>query len=220
MGSPQPAVWRPAILDPQAIEAESFRIIEKEMGPHPFSPEQFKLVQRAIHATADFDFARILTFHPEAIAAGVAAFRAGRDLVVDVQMIQAGVSVGILNRLGKGRLICAISDEDVIRDAKAAGITRAIMAMRKHVRSSPGAVYAIGNAPTALLELLRLVIEEKAPAPALVIGVPVGFVSAAESKEALLPAPFPFIAARGRKGGSTVAVSLVNALLRLADAPA
>ena len=214
----QPAVWRPAILEPQAIETESFRIIEQEMGPHGFSPEQFKLVQRAIHATADFDFARNLVFHPKAIASGVAALKAGCDLVVDVQMIQAGVSVGILNKLGEGKLICAISDEDVIREAKAAGVTRAIMAMRKHIRSSPGAVYAIGNAPTALLELLRLVIEEKAPEPALVIGVPVGFVSAAESKEALLAAPFPFIAARGRKGGSTVAVSMANALLRLADA--
>ena len=145
------------------------------------------------------------------------ALKGGCDLVVDVQMIQAGVSVAILQKLGKGQMICAISDPDVIRDAKAAGVTRAILAMRKHVRSSPGAVYAIGNAPTALLELLRLVIEEKVPPPALVIGVPVGFVSAVESKEALLSAPFPFIAARGRKGGSTVAVSMVNALLRLAD---
>jgi precorrin-8X/cobalt-precorrin-8 methylmutase len=217
---PQPAVWRPAILDPQAIEAESFRIIEREIGPHAFTPEQFKLAQRAIHATADFDFAKNLVFHPNAIESGVAALKAGCDVVVDVQMIQAGVSLPILNRLGKGKLICAISDEDVIRDAKAAGVTRAIMAMRKHVKGSPGAVYAIGNAPTALLELLRLVIEEKAPPPALVIGVPVGFVSAAESKEALVSAPFPFVAARGRKGGSTVAVAMLNALLRLADAKA
>ena len=213
----QSAVWRPAILEPQAIETESFRIIESEMGPHPFSPQEFRLVQRAIHATADFDFAKNLVFHPKAIESGVKALKAGCDLVVDVQMIQAGVSVTILQKLGKGQLICAISDPDVVRDAKAAGVTRAMMAMRKHVRSSPGAVYAIGNAPTALLELLRLVIEEKAPPPALVIGVPVGFVSAVESKEALLSAPFPFIAARGRKGGSTVAVSMVNALLRLAD---
>ncbi len=217
MTQPAPAVWRPVILNPQDIEAESFRIIEEELGPHAFSPEQFKIVQRAIHATADFDFGRNVVFSPTAIESGVKALKAGCDLIVDVQMIQAGVSVGIQNKLGKGKLICAISDEDVIRDAKAAGVTRAIMAMRKHIHSSPGAVYAIGNAPTALLELLRLVIEEKAPAPALVIGVPVGFVSALESKEALLAAPFPFIAARGRKGGSTVAVSMVNALLRLAD---
>lgn len=214
----QPAkVWRPAIVDPQAIEAESFRIIACELGPHPFTPEQFKLVQRAIHATADFDFAKNLVFHPDAIRSGVTALKLGCDVVVDVQMIESGISKPILQKLGKGCIVCAISDEDVIRDARAAGVTRAIMAMRKCVRASPGAVYAIGNAPTALLELLRLVIEEKAPAPALVVGVPVGFVSAAESKEALLSGPFPFIAARGRKGGSTVAVAMVNALLRLAD---
>ena len=218
MTQPAPAVWRPSILNPQDIEAESFRIIEAELGPHTFTPAQFKIVQRAIHATADFDFGKNVVFSPTAIESGVAALKAGCDLVVDVQMIQAGVSVGILNKLGKGKLICAISDDDVVRDAKAAGVTRAIMAMRKHARTSPGAVYAIGNAPTALLEILRLVIEEKTPPPALVIGVPVGFVSALESKDALLSAPFPFIAARGRKGGSTVAVSMVNALLRLADA--
>ncbi|HVC98282.1 MAG TPA: precorrin-8X methylmutase [Pirellulales bacterium] len=205
----------PRILNPEAIEAESFRIIENEMGPHSFSPEEFAVVQRAIHATADFEFARSIRFAPGAIRSGIEAIRAGRSLVADVQMVQAGINKPGLAKFG-GEVYCFISDDDVVAAARTAGLTRAIMSMRKAAERSPGAIYAIGNAPTALLELVRLAEQAR---PALVVGVPVGFVSAVESKDELAASSLPFITALGRKGGTPVAVSIINALIRLAGEP-
>jgi precorrin-8X/cobalt-precorrin-8 methylmutase len=202
------------ILNPEAIEAESFRIIESELGPHSFAPDEFAIVQRAIHSTADFDFARTIRFQPDAIRSGVEAIRAGRNIVADVQMIQAGISKAGLKKFG-GEVLCFIGDLDVTEKAKAEGVTRAIMSMRKAAELGPGLIYAIGNAPTALLELNRLADVAK---PALVVGVPVGFVSAAESKDELAQTKLPYITALGRKGGTPVAVSIVNALIRLAGA--
>jgi precorrin-8X/cobalt-precorrin-8 methylmutase len=205
------------------IEDDSFAIIDREVEPHDHPPDAWQVVRRVIHATADFEFVRLMHVHPRAIAAGVAALRAGCPLIVDVKMIAAGLSEERLAAYG-----CAvrsyISDDDVIAAAKAAGSTRAIEAMRKAHRQGEldGAIIAIGNAPTALLELARLVRDDGAR-PALVIGVPVGFVSAAESKEAILAAPIaervPSIVARGRKGGSPIAVAIVHALLLLSTEP-
>ena len=209
--------FQPRLKSPEAIEAESFRIIEEEMGPHSFSPGEFNIARRVIHATADFEFARTLVFHPEAIARGIAAIRKGGDLVVDVAMIQAGVSKPALASFG-GKVQSFITDEDVIAEAKREGITRAIASMRKAARLAPQAILAIGNAPTALFEALNL-IEAGKMAPALVVGVPVGFVSAVESKDALIASGYPHIAAKGRKGGTPVAVSILNALLNLAKLP-
>jgi precorrin-8X/cobalt-precorrin-8 methylmutase len=200
------------ILNPEAIEAESFRIIADELGEHSFSPDEFAVVQRAIHSTADFDFARTLRFAPGAIRSGIEAIRGGRSIVADVQMIQAGINKPGLKKFG-GEVHCFISDDDVVAAAKEAGLTRAIMSMRKAAKQLPGAIYSIGNAPTALLELVKLADTAR---PALVVGVPVGFVSAAESKEELSRTQLPFITALGRKGGTPVAVSIVNALIRLA----
>jgi precorrin-8X/cobalt-precorrin-8 methylmutase len=200
------------ILNPEAIEAESFRIIEEELGPHSFSPAEFTVVQRAIHSTADFEFARTIRFHRDAIRSGIEAIRAGRSIVADVQMVQAGISKASLKRFG-GEVLCFIGDEDVAAKAKAEGVTRAIISTRKAAELVPGAIYAIGNAPTALLELMRLGESAK---PSLVVGVPVGFVSAAESKEELAKTDLPYITALGRKGGTPVAVSMMNALIRLA----
>lgn len=205
---------QPKIRAPEAIEAESFRIIEEELGPHSFSPEEFNIVRRVIHATADFEFAKNIVFHPEAIRRGIEAIRGGCDFVVDVAMIQAGVSKPALAAFG-GQVFSYITDDDVIEEAKREGYTRAIASMRKAARLLPRAVYAIGNAPTALFEVVHL-IESGQMAPALVVGVPVGFVSAVESKEALIDGGYPHIAARGRKGGTPVAVSILNALLSLA----
>jgi precorrin-8X/cobalt-precorrin-8 methylmutase len=203
------------IIQPDAIEAASFRIIEAEMGPHDFSVIEWPIVQRAIHSTADFDLGRSLVFHPRAVEAGIAAIRKGADVVADVQMIQAGISAAYLAQFG-GRVRCYMGDPDVAARAGAEGTTRAIQCMRKAAREAPGAIYAIGNAPTALLELVRLV-EDGEASPALIIGVPVGFVSAAESKEQLRrQGPIPYITNRGRKGGTPVAVSITNALLRMA----
>lgn len=203
------------IILPEAIEAESFRIIDAEMGPHDFSVIEWPVVQRAIHSTADFELGRSMVFHPRAVEAGIAALRKGAHVVADVQMIQAGISAAYLAEFG-GRVLCYMADLDVAAKARAEGTTRAMQCMRKAAREAPGAVYAIGNAPTALLELVRLV-EDGEANPALIIGVPVGFVSAAESKEQVRRQGLaPYITNRGRKGGTPVAVSITNALLRMA----
>ncbi len=199
----------------RSIEDGSFAIIDREAGPHDFGPPEWQIVRRVIHATADFEFKELMRFHPEAVRTGIDALRCGCPIVVDVKMITAGLNEDRLRAYGCSTY-CFISDDDVIATAKAANSTRALEAMRKAHRSSllDGAIVAVGNAPTALLETVRLV-EEAGARPSVVIGVPVGFVSAAESKEAALRLPTPYIVARGRKGGSTVAVAIVHALLLL-----
>jgi len=203
------------------IEDGSFAVIDREAGPHGFPPAEWQVVRRVIHATADFEFKNLMRFHPEAIAAGIAALRSGCPILVDVKMIAAGLNEERLASYGC-TIRSFISDEDVIATAKSANTTRAIESMRKAERLGvlDGAVVAIGNAPTALLEVVRLTREEGAR-PALVIGVPVGFVSAAESKDAALTLPAPYIVALGRKGGSPIAVAIIHALLMLsAETPA
>lgn len=199
----------------RSIEDASFAIIDQEAGAHGFSPAQWQVVRRVIHATADFEFLSLMRFHPDAIGAGIAALRAGCSILVDVKMITAGLNEDRLGAYGC-KVKSFISDDDVIATAKANNSTRAIEAMRKAHRLGQldNAVVAIGNAPTALLEVARLVREAGAK-PSLVLGVPVGFVSAAESKEAVLTLPTPFIVARGRKGGSPIAVAILHALLLL-----
>jgi len=205
----------------RSIEDGSFAVIDREAGPHGFPPAEWQVVRRVIHATADFEFKNLMRFHPEAIAAGIAALRSGCPILVDVKMIAAGLNEERLASYGC-TIRSFISDEDVIATAKSANTTRAIESMRKAERLGvlDGAVVAIGNAPTALLEVVRLTREEGAR-PALVIGVPVGFVSAAESKDAALTLPAPYIVALGRKGGSPIAVAIIHALLMLsAETPA
>jgi len=202
------------------IEEGSFAIIDQEAGPHGYPPGEWQVVRRVIHATADFDFARLMRFHPRAVAAGMAALRAGAPIVVDVRMIDAGLNAQRLRAHGCA-VHCHISDEDVIAAAQRDNSTRAIEAMRKarRLRLLDGAIVAIGNAPTALLELARLVREEGVR-PALIVGVPVGFVSAAESKQAALALDVPYVVSEGRKGGSPIAVAVIHALLALgAEAP-
>jgi len=207
------------ILQPRAIEDRSFQIIAEELGDHHYTDQQFPVVQRVIHATADFEIGRGMIFHPDAVRAGIHAIQGGKGVVADVQMVQSGISKPRLEKWGN-QIHCFISDQDVMEQAKAAGVTRAIMSMRKAVRQAEGAVFAIGNAPTALFELIRLVREEGVR-PGLIVGVPVGFVSAAESKALLAGLEeVPFITNRGRKGGSPVAVAIVNALSILAEAGA
>lgn len=200
-------------IAPQDIEAESFRIIERELGPTGFSPEEFAVVRRCIHATGDFSFAENMRFHPQAISAGLAAIRAGKNILVDVNMAASGISSGLLAQCG-GRVICRVAEPETAALAKANGTTRSDAAMSRSVGDNIGIV-AVGNAPTALLKVMDL-IEQGLFAPDLIIGVPVGFVNAAESKEILVHKSYPFITALGRKGGTPVAVAAVNALLRLA----
>lgn len=197
------------------IEDSSFAIIDSEAGPHSFTLDQWEIVRRVIHATADFEYKNLVSFHANALEAGIEALRAGCPILVDVKMIQAGLNEDRLAAYG-----CVvqsyISDSDVIEMAKKNNSTRAIEAMRKAHRLGKlnGAIVAIGNAPTALLETVRLIKDENAH-PAMIIGVPVGFVSAAESKEALISQSIPYIVSHGRKGGSTIAVSIIHALLML-----
>jgi precorrin-8X/cobalt-precorrin-8 methylmutase len=200
-------------IAPQGIEAESFRIIERELGPTAFSPEEFAVVRRTIHATGDFSFADNLRFHPEAIAAGLRAIRAGKNILVDVNMAASGISAALLARFG-GRVVCRIKEEETVELARKNGTTRSDAAISRAIDDNIG-IIAIGNAPTALLGAMEL-IAQGLLAPDLVIGVPVGFVNAAESKQLLVEKSYPFITALGRKGGTPVAVAAVNALLRLA----
>ncbi|GAB6050042.1 precorrin-8X methylmutase [Hydrogenophilus islandicus] len=201
-----------------AIEHESFAIIDREVGNHPYSPDEWPVVRRMIHASADFEMNGLVQFHPDAVAAAVAAIRRGAPIVVDVEMIRVGLSRPRLAHFGI-TVYEFISDPEVIAAAKAANTTRAVMAMRRAAEEGlmNGSIVAIGNAPTALLEVVRLIAEGKAQ-PAVVLGMPVGFVSAAESKEALIAAgKAPWIVVRGRKGGSTLVVAALHALMALAE---
>ncbi|MFN4324497.1 MAG: precorrin-8X methylmutase [Azonexus sp.] len=204
----------------RAIEHDSFAIIDREAGPHPYTDAQWPLVRRMIHANADFEFNGLTRFHPDAMQAGLqAVLKGGTPIVADVEMICVGLSRPRLAHFGL-TTHHYISDTDVIAAAKAVNSTRAVQAMRKAHRLGQldGAIVGIGNAPTALIELVRL-IREEGVRPALVIGMPVGFVSAAESKELLMTLQdVPWIAIRGRKGGSTLVVAAIHALLALAEA--
>ncbi len=195
------------------IEKESFRIIRAELGEHNLSPNELTVAVRVIHASADFDFLHLLRFSPDAVTAGIRALQQGCAIVTDVRMVAVGISQMLLDKLG-GRKICDISNPEVVEMARAAGTTRSTIAMRYNAEKIHGGIVAIGNAPTALLEVIRLVREE-AIRPALVVGVPVGFVNAAESKAELQTLNVPYITVTGRKGGSTIAAAIMNALLRL-----
>lgn len=195
------------------IEKESFRIIRAELGEHNLPPAELTIAVRVIHASADFDFLHLLRFSPGAVGAGIRALKRGCPIITDVRMVEVGISQTLLDKLG-GQKICDIANPLVADMARAAGTTRSTMAMRHHADEIHGGIVAIGNAPTALLEVIRLVREEGVR-PALVVGVPVGFVNAAESKAALQTLAVPYITVTGRKGGSTVAAAIMNALLRL-----
>lgn len=208
--------FKPLTVEPDKIYEYSFAIIAEEMGEQPFSEEEWMIVRRIIHASADFELGRSVIIHPEAIQAGINAIRKGRHVIADVQMIESGTGRARFQKHG-GDLHCYISDPDVWAEAKKQNTTRAIISTQKAVRENEGGIYAIGNAPTALLELIRLV-KEGIAKPDLIIGMPVGFVSAAESKEELEKLEgIPFITNVGRKGGSTVTVAALNAISLLAD---
>ena len=204
----------------RAIEHDSFAIIDAEVGPHNYTAEQWPLVRRMIHANADFEFNGLTAFHPGLMQAGLAAVLKGSTpIVADVEMICVGLSAPRLSHFGM-TTHHFISAPDVIEQARTEGTTRAVQAMRKAHRLGKldGAIIGIGNAPTALIEVVRLV-REQGVRPALIVGMPVGFVSAAESKDLLMTLnDIPWVAIRGRKGGSTLVVAAIHALLGLAEA--
>lgn len=202
----------------QQIEHDSFTIVDREAGAHDYSDAQWQIVRRMIHATADFEFNGLTRFHPEAVSAGLEAIRGGANIVADVEMICVGLSKPRLSHFGVSTHHF-IADDDVIAQAKAENSTRAVQAMRKAKRLGllDNSIVAVGNAPTALLEVVRMIREEGLK-PALLVGMPVGFVSAAESKtETALLDGIPWIVTEGRKGGSTLVVAAIHALLALAE---
>jgi len=197
---------------PADIEARSFQIISDELGSLALSPEELLVVKRVIHTTADFDYAQTLHFTPHAVERGIAALASGATVVTDTTMVAAGINKRVLGSLG-GEVRTFIGDADVAEEARSRGVTRSAVAMERAARLEGPVVFAIGNAPTALARLARLISEGSMANPALVIGVPVGFVNVVESKELMMATPVESIVAAGRKGGSNVAAAIVNALL-------
>ena len=199
-------------IRPMDIEKRSFEIITELLGDRKLEPENELVIKRAIHTTADFDYADNLVFSPHAVKKGIEALRNGCDIVTDTQMAKAGINKTILASLG-GAVHCFMADADVAEAAKQRGVTRALVSMEKAAKLQKPCIFAIGNAPTALVSLEHLM-EEGKLSPALIIGVPVGFVNVVESKELLIEkALSPYIIARGRKGGSNVAAAICNAML-------
>ena len=199
-------------VQPREIEARSFEIITQELGDCPLVPGTEPIVKRCIHTSADFDYARNLCFSENVVEKALEAIRKGADIVTDTQMAKAGINKKILGTYG-GQVHCFISDEDVAQTAKEKGCTRAAASMEKAASLGKDLIFAIGNAPTALVRLYELIQEGKL-SPSLILGVPVGFVNVVASKELIMElTQVPYIIARGRKGGSNIAACICNAFL-------
>jgi precorrin-8X/cobalt-precorrin-8 methylmutase len=198
------------ITDPMEIEKRSMEIIESGL-PADIPQENEAVIKRVIHCTADFDYAENLTFSKNAVHIAVEALRQGCHIVTDTQMALAGINKTAAAKLGC-EIHCFMGDPDVAEEAKERGCTRAVVSMERAARLGKPLIFAIGNAPTALLKL-REMIDAGEIAPLLVIGVPVGFVNVVESKNAIMETGVPYIIAKGRKGGSNVAAAVVNALM-------
>lgn len=199
------------MMGPEEIERASMAIIGREMGDWAGPAENLPVLKRVIHTTADFDFVRNLLFSPNSVRLGREALRRGVTVVTDTAMAAAGIGKPAAARWGVS-VVCRMADPDVRDEALRRGVTRAVVSMERAAAETPDAIFAIGNAPTALIRLCELV-REGAARPSLVVGVPVGFVNVVESKEMLVATDVPYIAAMGRKGGSPVASAVVNALL-------
>ena len=196
---------------PEDIEKRSFEIIARELGDRTFPPEQFPVIRRVIHTTADFDYADNLVFSDNGVYLALEALREGVPIVTDTNMGKAGINKNALKKY-KNEVYCFMSDPDVARKAKEEGITRAWASMDKAAALGRDCVFAIGNAPTALIRLYELTMRGILN-PRLIIGVPVGFVNVIQAKERIMTMDVPWIVGKGRKGGSNVAASICNALL-------
>ena len=199
------------IVTPREIEQRSMETITKELNGRTWPEPEFSVIKRCIHTSADFDYADNLCFSPNACQIGIEALKNGADIVTDTKMAMSGINKNKLASFG-GQVHCYISDPDVVEEAKARGCTRSTVSMERGARIQKPVIFVIGNAPTALIELDRL-IKEGTVKPALIVGVPVGFVNVVESKELIMQAGVPYIVARGRKGGSNIGAAIINALL-------
>lgn len=201
---------------PKDIERRSFEIITEELGDTQLIPGTEPIVKRCIHTSADFDYAKNLVFSKDAVQKALDAIRQGASIVTDTQMGKSGINKKRLAKYG-GEVFCFMSDEDVAAQAKTNGTTRAVASMEKAAKLNKKLIYAIGNAPTALIHLYEQV-EKGIIDPELIIGVPVGFVNVVQSKELILKLQdTPYIIARGRKGGSNIAACICNALIYMLD---
>ncbi|MEG1292757.1 MAG: precorrin-8X methylmutase [Clostridium sp.] len=197
---------------PSEIETRSFEMITNELGERTFPPNLEPIIKRVIHTTADFDYADNLKFSEGAVEKALEALRSGVSIVTDTNMGKSGINKKSLEKMG-GEVLCFMADEDVAIKAKKEGTTRAVASMEKAAELGNDCIFAIGNAPTALVRLYELIKEGKI-APKLIIGVPVGFVNVVQSKELILSLKHtPYIVAEGRKGGSNVAAAICNALI-------
>jgi precorrin-8X/cobalt-precorrin-8 methylmutase len=201
------------------IEARSMEIIDREAPSHPFPPEEWMVVRRMIHTVGDFGIIEAVRFSPDAVEAGVGALHACRSIYADANMIRAGISLTRLRSVcgfyRRESVICHVADEDVARKARRTGLPRSLFAVQKAKPLLEGVIAVIGNAPVALMELSRMIVEEGLR-PSLVVALPVGFVHVVESKEELMSLGVPFITMTGRRGGSPLAVSVIHALCGLA----
>ena len=202
-------------VKPRDIERRSFEIISEELGDRKLDPDKEMIIKRCIHTSADFDYADNLCFSDGVVQKAMDAIRNGACIVTDTQMGRSGINKKALARYG-GEVFCFMSDEDVAEQAKTQGTTRATASMDKAAAMDRPLIFAIGNAPTALVRLYEL-IQEKKIRPELIIGVPVGFVNVVQSKELIMKTDVPYIVAKGRKGGSNIAACICNALLYMMD---
>jgi precorrin-8X/cobalt-precorrin-8 methylmutase len=201
-------------MKPEEIEKLSFQIIEQEIGTRNVADDHWPIIRRMIHTSADFEYKQMVRIHPDAVKNGMEAIRSGKKIITATNMARVGIRKKELDRFGASTE-CYMNDPMIHRNAKATGVTRAKVAVDMAIENMRGGIYVVGNAPTALMRLVELIKEQKAQ-PALVIGLPVGFVNAAESKAALMELDHPYISNIGRKGGSNVAASVVNALAIMA----
>lgn len=200
-------------VKPDDIEARSFQIITNELGDRALDPEHELVIKRVIHTSADFDYADNLVFSTHATNVGVEALKNGCSIVTDTKMAASGINKRVLERFG-GKVYNFMSDADVAAEARERGCTRAAVCMEHAAALGKPLIYAIGNAPTALVRIYEMLQADEMPCrPALIVGVPVGFVNVVESKELICELDVPHIVARGRKGGSNVAAAICNALL-------
>lgn len=199
------------IKNPKKIEEKSFEIILSELGEHNFNQRELKIVQRVIHTTADFEYSKLIDIHENAIDILMDELRKGKKIYADTNMVMAGVNKKKLKEFNS-RIYNFVHDDDIYEIAKSKGITRSMASIEKAARDKDTTIFAIGNAPTAIFKLLELY-NEGIVNPKLVIGVPVGFVGASESKEMLRKSGIPYIVINGRKGGSPVAATIINAIM-------
>ena len=201
-------------VKPGDIEKRSFEIISQELG-YDLAKETAPIVKRCIHTSADFDYAKNLCFSKGVVEKALQALKNGANIVTDTQMAKAGINKRVLTKF-EGQVYCFMSDDDVAQKAKEQESTRATVSMDKAAELQRPLIFAIGNAPTALVRLYEL-IEEGKLKPELIIGVPVGFVNVVQSKELIMKTEVPYIVAKGRKGGSNIAACICNALLYMAE---